>query len=368
MPWWLNWPGFCDKMDNPVSKLLTTRDENAWREILPIRRSVFGSVEYARILEQQHGYQARLFTYERADSRHAYPLLLRPIEPLYPPVSGACFDTLSPEYTGPLMVSGSVQDGSGFRSAWAACCRDLGIVAEFAHLHPWDAQVACLDAEGVAVDREIVYVDLTVALDTLREEHFTYACRKNLRRAESEGVEVSPASNVADLDAFCRIYSDTMDRNNALSKYYFSREYFGAFFETLPNNACFMLARYQGKIIAGTLYLHDDSDVYSYLGGADQAYQHARPSNAVVFETIRWAQAQGKRRLILGGGYMPDDGIFRFKASFSPLRAQFNVYRKIHSPSAYRELTQAWERNTGSDPAATRYFPIYRSPEPARSE
>jgi lipid II:glycine glycyltransferase (peptidoglycan interpeptide bridge formation enzyme) len=123
-----------------------------------------------------------------------------------------------------------------------------------------------------------------------------------------------------------------------------------------------MLARHRGKIIAGTLYLHDDTNVYSYLGGADQEYQNLRPSNAVVFGMVHWAHALRKRRLILGGGYRPDDGIFRFKSSFSPLRAPFKVYRKVHLSAAYQTLVAAWSAEADSDP--TTYFPAYRAPYP----
>lgn len=350
-----------------MTDFLTSADESRWRQTLPTTRSVFGSFQYAHISEGWHGYSARLFVHQAGPARVAYPVFLRPIAlPSVLVMEGGAYDTLSPEYTGPLLVSGTEPDGERFRAAWEDTCSALGVVAEFAHLHPWTARSECLDSVAIKPDREIVYVDLTIPLERLYEEHFTYACRKNLRRAQTEDVEVYIATKTADIEAFRRIYTATMARNNALRKYGFSLEYFMAFFETMRDNACFMMARYMGKTIAGTLYLHDDSDMYSYLGGAYQEYQNVRPSNAVVFEAIRWAKAHGKRRLILGGGYKPDDGIFRFKASFSPLRARFSVYRKIHSPLAYQRLTDVWSAKTGADPSAAEYFPAYRAPEPSR--
>ena len=44
-----------------TEQLLTTADADEWRTILPARTSVFGSVEYARIVETYNGYQARLY-------------------------------------------------------------------------------------------------------------------------------------------------------------------------------------------------------------------------------------------------------------------------------------------------------------------
>jgi lipid II:glycine glycyltransferase (peptidoglycan interpeptide bridge formation enzyme) len=152
-----------------------------------------------------------------------------------------------------------------------------------------------------------------------------------------------------------------MERNEALEPYYFDRGYFQAIFEEMPAGARFALAEHEGRVIAATLYLHDADDVYSYLGGADHDHQHLRPTNAVVHDTIRWAREHGKRRLVLGGGYRPDDGIFRFKASFSPQRATLELVRRVHLPDDLERLTAAWHEHHGPGAEPGEYFPAYRS-------
>jgi lipid II:glycine glycyltransferase (peptidoglycan interpeptide bridge formation enzyme) len=212
----------------------------------------------------------------------------------------------------------------------------------------------------VSVDREIVYIDLTLNDSQLWEKSFTHACRKNIKRSRNENIRTVEAVNVGDIKEFHRVYTQTMDRNLASDKYYYPLEYFVAFFEQMPNNARFVLAIKQDQVIAGTLYLHDDTDVYSYLGGADQLFQQARPTNAVVYDTIAWARQSGKKRIILGGGYKPDDGIFRFKASFSPLRAQFRIYKRIHLSQTYDNLCKTWVEYYNL-PIEGTYFPAYRA-------
>jgi lipid II:glycine glycyltransferase (peptidoglycan interpeptide bridge formation enzyme) len=152
-----------------------------------------------------------------------------------------------------------------------------------------------------------------------------------------------------------------MERNGAQARYYYPLDYFMAFFEQMPNNSRFQLAEYRDRIVAGTLYLHDDVGICSYLGGADESFQEIRPTNAVIYDIIRWSQQQGKERLILGGGYRYDDGIFRFKSSFSPLRATFDVYKRVHLPHKYKELCQSWTAYHGGLAANQDYFPIYRN-------
>jgi lipid II:glycine glycyltransferase (peptidoglycan interpeptide bridge formation enzyme) len=129
----------------------------------------------------------------------------------------------------------------------------------------------------------------------------------------------------------------------------------------MPANARFVLAKHEEQVVATTLYLHDHDSVYSYLGGADHSYQQVRPTNAVVYDTILWAKRQGKKRLVLGGGYRPHDGIFRFKSSFSPLVAKFYVYKHIHLPEEYEMLCQAWSEYYHTDLDLDGYFPAYRS-------
>ena len=327
--------------------------------------SAFGSLEYARIYEQATGYSARLFVLAAEEARLTYPFFIRPLRGLPFTAAGKAEwgDLLSPEYTGPVVQQPGIAPEE-FRARFRACCVREKWIAEFAHLHPWQSCAACLDPADVALDREIVYVDLTQPEERLWEASLSRTCRKNIHRTQHEKVRIFAATSLEHIGEFHRIYTQTMDRNHALERYYFPLTFFAAFFEQMPHNARFVLAEHAGQIIAATLYLHDATDVYAYLGGADHAFQQVRPTNGLTWETIRWAQEQGKKRLILGGGYKPDDGIFRFKSGFSPLRASFQVYRHVHQPEANRVMCAAWEEFHGRTLAGG-YFPAYRTvPEP----
>ncbi len=340
------------------SVVVTTVNPSLWDTFLPARRSVFGGVEFSSIMERQLGHSARLFVFIEGENAVVYPFFLRPVSelPFADDARIKAWDSMSPEYTGPL-AWGTVTQATvnGFRECFAEYCRQEQIVTEFAHLHPWRWSADLLVKDDVFLDREIIYVDLTLPEELIWRDSLTAACRKNISRARKENVRVYQASALEDIEKFYRIYIQTMDRRQALAKYYFPLSYFIAFFQQMPDNAAFFLAEREHQVIAATLYLHDDSDVYSYLGGADHTFQHLRPTNAIVYEAIRWAQRQGKKRLIMGGGYHPDDGIFRFKASFSPLRARFHVYKHVHLPDKYAALCCAWAMHNKRG-----YFPTYR--------
>jgi hypothetical protein len=93
-------------------------------------------------------------------------------------------------------------------------------------------------------------------------------------------------------------------------------------------------------------------------------FAQVRPVNAYLFEAIRSALGRGKQRMVLGGGYQPDDGVYRFKANFSRLRERFCTYRRVHDAATYSALTQAWsDKHAGLLPR-TDFFPSYRSARP----
>lgn len=352
-------------MSHPHLQLLSTADESRWQAVLPAGRSVFGSVEFVRLAEKHNGFAGRLMVVQAGHHQVAYPFFIRPLHVLPFRHSSGSWDTTTPDFTGPFGLTSQVVNE--FLAAKKNLFREIGAVSEFGHLHPFTIDATLLKEDGAILNRELVWVDSSLSDDDLWREHFSYACRKNIKRAQSESVSVFAASNLGDIREFHRIYCHTMDRAQALSTYYFPLDYFEYIFEHMPHSSRFVLAEHRGNIIGAILYLHDHEHVYSYLGGADYSFQQLRPSNAIVYNTIEWTRAKGKKALVLGGGYRDDDGIFRFKASFSRHRAPFYTYRHVHLPELYSELERNWCQHAGVTALPDGFFPSYRAAIPVRT-
>jgi hypothetical protein len=339
----------------------STSDADEWRRCLPVSRSVFGSLGYAKVCESYRGVTPRLYAVESEHASICHPMLLRALDTLpFANRTTARWDAATPDYTGPLPTGTDPHLAEHFPGLRRSLYRRERIVAEFAHLHPWSGAAALL-GEGCTYNRDIVYVDVTLPPEQLYREHFEHACRKNIQKGQREGVRIFTESSDEHLGEFFRIYTGTMQRNQALDRYAFSLDYFKALREELPRNARFVFAEHAGALIAATLYLHDDENAYSFLGGADAEFNHLRPTNLVIWETIQWAHGSGKKRLVLGGGYGPSDGIFRFKATFSKLLQPFYIYRSIHLPAEYAQLERSFLDYTGLKDEDVDYFPSYRS-------
>jgi hypothetical protein len=340
--------------------LLTTTDQDLWRKYLPERRSVYGSLGNAMICESLLHQQARLHVIESEEGWIANPLQLRPLSQLpFQIETAARWDCASPEYTGPQVFGNDDRLAQIYPEASAALARREGVVAEFAHLHPWSGGEQ-LRADGSSFNREIIWCDSTVHPENFRRNHLEYRCRKSLNKAERHGLRIVEAESPEDIRQFARIYRETMARNNAEGRSLFPDEYFVAFRRWLPLNSRFTLTVYQDTVIGALFILFDDDDVYAYRGGSDIAFHHLNPATFQIWDAICWAHRTGRKRVILGGGFVPNDGIHHFKSSFSPLRQPFHIYKKVHRLEDYARLEDACRGfyELGDEPIS--YFPSYR--------
>ena len=344
---------------------VSTNDAETWRHILPASLRAGTSVEYMRIVERQTGWSGRLFAVEE-DGRPvaAYPYFLRPIDDS--PAgseSPVRFDTTTPEYSGPIWLDPERKPGEvhlHFPELFAAHCREQGIIAEFAHLDPW-VQPELLDSRNVIPNREIVYVDLTWSEEDVWMKSLSSDARRQTKQGYKAGVQTRRAESADDIVEFHRLYAMTMERLQAKQAYRYPLDYFMAFFELLPDNSFYVLAEIEGRVVAGGLFLQDDREIRWHLSAADRDFSRVRPVNVYLHDTIRASLGDRWKRMILGGAYTDGDGVFRFKANFSRLRANFYTYQRIHDEVAFDELVARWYRRYPGAGPRSDFFPAYRS-------
>lgn len=340
--------------------LLTTNDQELWEKYLPGRVSVYGSLGYALIGERLLNRITRLHVIESTKGWIAHPMHFRPLSQLpFAAQSEARWDIATPEFTGPLVFGEDETLIRQYMKSRNSLAQREGIVAEFAHLQPWSGAEQLLH-DGSSLDRQIIWSDSTLTPEFLRRNHLEHRRRKCLNKAEREGMRVVEVGSPAEIREFVRIYQNTMSRNQAGDNYYFSEEYFLAFLQLLPGNSRFTLTIHQNRVIGALFIMIDDDNVYAYLGGSDSAFHHLNPATFQIWESICWAHRNGKKRVVLGGGHVANDGIFNFKASFSPLLQPFYTYKKVHRPEEYNRLEQACRTFHQLGNQDLSYFPSYR--------
>ena len=304
--------------------------------------------------------------YSEGGGHVMFPFLLRDIksEAFAPAWADKCTDITSPYgYGGPCSPSPGGVSASAFWKEFDEWAWDHGVVSEFIRFTlfsdetlPYPGQV---EEKQLNVVRSLALGDEALWLD------FEHKVRKNVIRARRENVQVEIDLEGHRLECFQRVYSGTMERRQAGGSYRFSAAFFRALVEGLKGQFAFFHALVGGKVVSTELVLVSRKRAYSFLGGTDKAFYAVRPNDLLKFEIIQWAKRSGLESYVLGGGYEPEDGIFRYKRSFAPDGCTpFRVGFRIHRTSEYGRLNTAraeWNLQHGRPPADERFFPRYRS-------
>lgn len=343
-------------------------ERSEWRALLERwqHREVWAEPAYVELFAGT-GEEACAVAWSQDGAVVLFPVVVRSLEAL-PWVGGQQGrDVVSPYgYGGPFFVAGRGSEGAGraFWSDYDVWAEELRVVSTFARLSLFVSELAH-PGQGVEEVAHNVIVDLTMRDEDLWMG-YAHKVRKNVNRARRNGVVVAADPDGDRLEEFIEIYRHTMERRGAGSGYYFPREFFERIVRDLRGNYCFFHAFIGERMVSTELVLMCRRHVYSFLGGTRSQDFDQRPNDLLKHEIAVWAQRRGLVAFVLGGGYLPDDGIFQFKRSFSPNGVvPFSVLRRVHDQETLAELVVArreYERAHGCEwVPRTGFFPQYRA-------
>lgn len=202
--------------------------------------------------------------------------------------------------------------------------------------------------------------------------NFENKVRKNVRRAKRENLlsEIIDGKDLSEdqLHSFYDIYIDTMKRNDAAQKYYFSFEQFHSFSKLRGDLCAFCFIYDENKVVSVEMVLKSNDSIFSFLGGTLADAFKKRPNDFLKYSLINWARDKDLGYFVLGGGYGSEDGIFKYKKTFFPNDViDYCVGKFIHNEEVYNALVEKAKKNfiiTGGkleeDFYASNYFPLYR--------
>jgi hypothetical protein len=263
------------------------------------------------------------------------PLLVRPIE-------GTPYrDAISP-YGYP----GGVLDGLSELPKEAVDWRGSELVSIFVR----DRVLGPRCFAGGTVRNEVFLIDPSLPIE-FREMHRRHI-RRNLRQGFVSTCVPGRDASREEREAFKEVYRQTMVRDGASSRYFFSGEYFEEVFAS-PSVWLAMARAPDGHIASAALGVSSDGVLHYYLGGtADEDLSRSPAKN--VFAELTELATQLRIPLNLGGGVQPGDSLEEFKRGFANASARLYTHEIICDPAVYARLS---EGNTAGG-----YFPAYRAP------
>ena len=327
------------------------------------RYDVYHLPGYHLAYEKETPARAHAYVAEIGGETLFHPIMLRPIDVVGDaPAPKGLYDAESVYgYAGPVA---STDDPDFLAEAWRGYedwCSERGVVCEFTRFNPMLGN-HMLAARGATVwrDRATVAINLGQGEDGLWAG-YTSPQRNRVRKALKGGLECVERPVAEGLNAFRRLYEQTMDNLGADAFYHFSGSYYETLIAALGDRVRpFVVAQGDDDLAAALFFLHGTT-IHYHLGGSSSEHRHLAPNNLLFHEVARWAISRGLKEFHLGGGRgpEPDDSLLRFKSGFSPVRHDMYFGKQIFDSAAYDRLVSLWLDQAGSD-VRPAYFQLYR--------
>jgi len=313
-----------------------------------------------------------LFYYKDKYGSAALPLLLRPVHEINGLETYNLYDITS-VYGYPGIVTtvkshdtNAHEFRQNFQTEFLNTLNKLSVVSFFSRCNPLFPNTWLLN--GLA---EVLPLSNTIAIDLNSSEedqlkNMSKGHRYDIRKARKAGVVVKQDSGFQYLDDFIKIYNETMLRNQASKKYFFSKQYYIELIEKLNDNLELYFACIEGKPVSASIFLINNGIIQYHLSGTPTEFLNLNGAKLILDEVRQWGKKKNFSWLHLGGGVgSSEDSLFRFKAGFSKTRLPFEVTRLVVDKEAYMELANArlkWANERGYSVTGDNFFPEYRKP------
>ncbi|HEY9639415.1 MAG TPA: GNAT family N-acetyltransferase [Coleofasciculaceae cyanobacterium] len=242
------------------------------------------------------------------------------------------------------------------------------ICSAFLRLHPTlnaGIEQDLADHPALQASGRTVSINLSCSADDLwkqtRENH-----RRGIRRLKEAGFSASMIPIETNLDSFITIYEETMERVNAKSLYYFSRNYFLQLVDSLKPKIHLCVAQFNQTIAAAALITEHNGIVQYHLGGTLNTFLKEAPMK-LIFDYVRfWAKERGNHLFHLGGGLgAAQDSLYNFKLGFANQTHSFSTLRLILDEAQYLSWVTCQAKQNHQTPdllLSSNFFPAYRVP------
>lgn len=155
---------------------------------------------------------------------------------------------------------------------------------------------------------------------------FDSAVRRAIRKAEHEGVTVDFATSLDAVRIFYRLLGKTRARHGLPPQPW-------SFFANIhrhilaPGGGTVVIARLRQIPVAAAVFFHRGAQVLYKFSASDEAFQHVRGNNLVIWRAIEHYAHQQYTALDFGRTSLTNDGLRRFKLSWHSEERPIHYFR-----------------------------------------
>ena len=303
---------------------------------------VYFTPEYYSLYENYGDGEAKCFVFEKDGEIALYPFLINPITPLGYKLDKEYYDIQGAYgYNGLITSTDSKDFIADFWNEFDAFCQEHNIVAEFMRFHPLlNNHLLASPEMKTFFSRNTVGLDLSD--DDIWMHQISSKNRNMIRKAEKEGVVIIESD---DYETFRRLYDGTMTDLHAEEFYFFPKSYYEEYKQTFKGSSMLCLALYNGKAIAGSMFMFSNDYAHYHLSARDREYSRYAANNLILWYGIQKAKERGCKWFHFGGGTTgnDDDSLLRFKKEFSKTLCEFWIGKRVHNQSVYNLIIEQWQ-------------------------
>lgn len=196
---------------------------------------------------------------------------------------------------------------------------------------------------------QVFFIDPRLPVE-FREMHRRHI-QRNLRLGFVSTCGPAREASLGEREGFKEVYRQTMVRDEASARYFFSDTYFEELFSS-PAAWLATTRAPNGEVASAALGVSSDGVLHYYLGGTADSYLPRSPAKNVFTALLELSRQLGMP-INLGGGMQPGDSLEAFKRGFANASFQLYTHELICDPQVYAHLS---EGGLHSD-----YFPAYRA-------
>jgi len=150
--------------------------------------------------------------------------------------------------------------------------------------------------------------------------------RNQIRKAYKENVVVARIKSKKELEKVQSIYMQLVEKHNIQKPY--NLKLFEELFKysTRTNDILFKVAKRQDDIIAFSIFIVGDKDIFYWINASDVKYLKYNGTNAILDSVIRYAIKNKIRELNMGAIPIGNDNLLHFKTRWGAIEKIYYSY------------------------------------------
>jgi len=345
------------------SFVLTLKNSKEWCNLLENceESDIHFDPNYLMLFEKKMNGKSLLFVTKEKENFLLYPFFKRRINdiPYFSDLDEELYDIISPWYFGGPILQNSKNSKKlveQFLKEFKEYTNNESIVTEFTRIHPllkYSRNFA--DQVNAEYRYDTAYVNLIQSKEEILK-NFKKSNRNASASSERRGIQIEFSTSEKAIDEFYFLYARFIKQIKTSSFYEFPIDFLKKIRISFNDNFVVALARYDQKVIAGSIFLFKGGIVHYWLSTTDNDFRNMYPTNLLLSKAIFWFKERGEKKFFLMGG--TEEKLRKFKESFSNTVVKFYTYSKIYDNKNYLHLVSI--SNKTNKIKNEGFFPEYR--------